>query len=65
MSLSHNIGSKHKIYPNGIHRDPLGLIFLYKFVEEDTEEAYEDCPENLWFANQVGLPQSLLSQYPA
>ncbi|CAK7205607.1 hypothetical protein SEUCBS139899_008385 [Sporothrix eucalyptigena] len=33
--------------------DPLGLIFLYKFVEEGDEEAYEDCPENLWFANQT------------
>ncbi|CAK7266385.1 hypothetical protein SEPCBS119000_002002 [Sporothrix epigloea] len=33
--------------------DPLGLIFLYKFVEEDDKEAYEDCPENLWFANQT------------
>ncbi|CAK7262885.1 hypothetical protein SEPCBS57363_000273 [Sporothrix epigloea] len=33
--------------------DPLGLIFLYKFVEEDDKEAYEDCPEDLWFANQT------------
>ncbi|CAK7237643.1 hypothetical protein SBRCBS47491_010059 [Sporothrix bragantina] len=33
--------------------EPLGLIFLYKFVEEDDEEAYENCPENLWFANQT------------
>ncbi|ERT02646.1 hypothetical protein HMPREF1624_00947 [Sporothrix schenckii ATCC 58251] len=32
---------------------PLGLIFLYKFVEEDAEEEYEHCPEHLWFANQT------------
>jgi hypothetical protein len=47
-------------------RDPLGLIFLYRFVEEDEEEEYDDCPDNLWFANQVGrfLLNYLLVYFP-
>ncbi len=36
--------------------DPLGLIFLYRFVDEDESEVHEDCPDSLWFANQVPPP---------
>ena len=30
-----------------------GLIFLYQYVEEDREDDLPDCPDNVWFANQV------------
>ncbi|OAA56960.1 ubiquitin carboxyl-terminal hydrolase [Niveomyces insectorum RCEF 264] len=33
--------------------NPVGLIFLYKFVEEDENEVREACPDHLWFANQT------------
>jgi ubiquitin carboxyl-terminal hydrolase L5 len=33
-----------------------GLIFLYKYRDEEGEEPEEvsECPRNVWFANQVG-----------
>ena len=36
-----------------IDRNPLGLIFLYKYVEDDDDDAREGCPSSLWFANQT------------
>ncbi|EPE03369.1 ubiquitin carboxyl-terminal hydrolase [Ophiostoma piceae UAMH 11346] len=33
--------------------NPLGLIFLYKYVEEDDSDEREGCPSSLWFANQT------------
>ncbi|EFW99842.1 ubiquitin carboxyl-terminal hydrolase [Grosmannia clavigera kw1407] len=33
--------------------NPGGLIFLYRFVEEAEEDVREDCPDELWFANQT------------
>lgn len=30
-----------------------GLIFLFRYLEEDDEEEKDACPEHVWFANQV------------
>ena len=30
-----------------------GLIFLFRWVEEDSEKQEQSCPEGVWFANQV------------
>jgi ubiquitin carboxyl-terminal hydrolase L5 len=30
-----------------------GLIFLFRYFEEEDEEEGDDCPEHVWFANQV------------
>lgn len=30
-----------------------GLIFLFRYLEEEDEEEGNDCPEHVWFANQV------------
>jgi len=30
-----------------------GLIFLFRYLEEEDEEEGDDCPEHVWFANQV------------
>jgi len=38
-----------------------GMIFLFRWKPEPMESAEDTCPENVWFANQVGLmlPQAL------
>lgn len=36
------------------HSRPVyGLIFLFKWVEEDPDRQEQSCPEAVWFANQV------------
>ena len=32
-----------------------GLIFLFKWKEEDPDTQESSCPEHVWFANQVRL----------
>lgn len=34
-------------------RPVYGLIFLFKWVEEDPDRQEQSCPEAVWFANQV------------
>ena len=41
-------------------RPVYGLIFLFKWIEEDCEKQEQSCPEGVWFANQVRLFQSSL-----
>lgn len=41
-------------------RPVYGLIFLFKWIEEDSEKQEQSCPEGVWFANQVGLLNSLM-----
>lgn len=36
-------------------RPVYGLIFLFKWIEEDSEKQEQSCPEGVWFANQVKL----------
>ena len=36
-------------------RPVYGLIFLFKWMEEDSEKQEQSCPEGVWFANQVRL----------
>lgn len=44
-----------------ISRPVYGLIFLFKWIEEDSEKQEQSCPEGVWFANQVGFMKSLLA----
>ena len=41
-------------------RPVYGLIFLFKWIEEDSEKQEPSCPEGVWFANQVRFLNSLL-----
>lgn len=34
-------------------RPVYGLIFLFKWIEEDSEKQEQSCPEGVWFANQT------------
>lgn len=37
------------------HSQPVyGLIFLFKWQEDDPDQQEPACPEEVWFANQVG-----------
>lgn len=48
-----------KIYPPtkgakfASSRPVYGLIFLFKWREEDPDKQEPSCPEGIWFANQV------------
>lgn len=37
-------------------RPVYGLIFLFKWLEEDPDKQEQSCPEGVWFANQVNPP---------
>lgn len=37
-------------------RPVYGLIFLFKWMEEDPDKQEQSCPEEVWFANQVSSP---------
>src|SRR3569833_286021 len=43
--LTHGVSRRRPVY---------GLIFLYKFREESSPDR-EDCPPDVWFANQAWL----------
>ena len=45
-------------------RPVYGLIFLFKWIEEDSEKQEQSCPEGVWFANQVRFLQSSLVIIP-
>lgn len=36
-----------------LHRPIYGLIFLFRWREEDTDKQEPSCPEDIWFANQT------------
>lgn len=39
------------------HSRPVyGLIFLFKWIEEDPDKQEQSCPEGVWFANQASSP---------
>ena len=38
-----------------ISRPVYGLIFLFRWMEEDPDKQEQSCPEGVWFANQVSL----------
>lgn len=40
-------------------RPVYGLIFLFKWTEEDPDKQEQSCPEGVWFANQVEIERSL------
>lgn len=33
-----------------------GLIFLFRWREDDANKQEATCPDGIWFANQVRLP---------
>ena len=35
-----------------------GFVFLYRYREEDGSEQVNECPENVWFANQMPAQNS-------
>jgi ubiquitin carboxyl-terminal hydrolase L5 len=40
---------------HSLSRKPIyGLIFLFRWREDDSEKQEASCPDGLWFANQVG-----------
>lgn len=40
---------------NLFSRPVYGLIFLFKWREEDPDKQEPSCPEGIWFANQVSF----------
>lgn len=40
-------------------RPVYGLIFLFKWREDDPLKQEQSCPEEVWFANQVQIEKSL------
>ncbi|KAK2757846.1 hypothetical protein FQN54_004252 [Arachnomyces sp. PD_36] len=36
-----------------LHKPVYGLIFLFRWKEDDAEKQEQSCPEGLWFANQT------------
>ena len=36
-------------------RPVYGLIFLFKWLEEDPNKQEQSCPNDIWFANQVSF----------
>lgn len=40
-----------------MHSKPIyGLIFLFRWREDDPEKQEASCPDGIWFANQVCFP---------
>lgn len=40
-----------------MHSKPIyGLIFLFRWREDDPEKQEATCPDGIWFANQVRFP---------
>jgi ubiquitin carboxyl-terminal hydrolase L5 len=39
--------------PGGLSQPIYGLIFLFRWREDDAEKQEASCPDGLWFANQV------------
>lgn len=47
------------VYSKGCCSRPVyGLIFLYKWREDDPDKQEQTCPEEVWFANQVDIKNS-------
>lgn len=59
--LPHCESPKDLIWSNITASWPVyGLIFLFKWIEEDSEKQEQSCPEGVWFANQVSIFNSSL-----
>ena len=46
-----------------VSRPVYGLIFLYKWKEDDASQQETTCPPNVWFANQVSVLELLFNTF--
>jgi ubiquitin carboxyl-terminal hydrolase L5 len=50
------------LYTNNRSKPVYGLVFLFRWREDDPEKQEASCPDGLWFANQVRPTQLQLSK---
>ena len=61
LPLVYKVGSMSFQLANHTSRRPVyGLIFLFKWKDDDAIKQGGKCPDSVWFANQVLIPRQYL-----
>ena len=54
-SVLRGISPDHSYADSNDSQPVYGLIFLYKWREDNLQNQVAQCPTSVWFANQVGM----------